>query len=227
MTSEGVLVIDGVDCRQRLPRGRHGIPPELINANQRERLLAATAAILAEQGYASLRVSDVVARAGVSRATFYKFFDDKFDIVLAAQRHAFEALDLTIAAACEAAGRWPAGVAAAVGAAVEFCVASPDRARLLLATGHAQLEPRLGSEGVYLPRRLLERLRKGVPGRPRREEPSALRVEAALSAAISLAGTCVAAQDMDALRRLRPDLIEIVLAPYLGAEEANRIALAA
>jgi AcrR family transcriptional regulator len=227
MTGDGALVIDGVDCRRRLPRGRHGIPPELVSANQRERLLAATATILAENGYASLRVSDVVARAGVSRATFYKFFGDKFDVVLAAQRHASESLDLAIAKACEAGGGWPGGVAAAVGAAIEFCAESTDRARLLLASGQAQLEPRLADEGVSLPRQLLERLSQSAASQDRVHRPSAVRAEAALSAAISLAGSCVAAENVGALRRLRPDLIEIVLAPYLGTEEAKRIALSA
>jgi AcrR family transcriptional regulator len=227
MTSEGALVIGGVDCRRRLPRGRHGIPPELVSANQRERLLAATATILAENGYASLRVSDVVARAGVSRATFYKFFGDKFDVVLAAQLHAFESLDRAIATACEAGAGWPGGVAAAVGAAIEFCAESTDRARLLLASGQAQLEPRLADEGVSLPRQLLERLSQSAAKQDGVYRPSAVRAEAALSAAISLAGSCVAAENVGALRRLRPDLIEIVLAPYLGTEEAKRIALPA
>jgi AcrR family transcriptional regulator len=227
MTGEGALVIDGVDCRRRLPRGRHGIPPELVSANQRQRLLAATATNLAENGYASLRVSDVVARAGVSRATFYKFFGDKFDVVLAAQRHAFEGLDRAIADACEAGGAWPGGVAAAVGAAIEFCAESTDRARLLLASGQAQLEPRLAAEGVSLSRQLLERLRRSAAKQDGVHRPSPVRVEAALSAAISLAGSCVAVQNVGALRRLRPDLIEIVLAPYLGTEDAKRIALAA
>jgi AcrR family transcriptional regulator len=227
MTGEGALVIDGVDYRQRLPRGRHGIPPELVRANQCERLLGATTAILAELGYASLRVADVVTRAGVSRATFYKFFDDKFDVVLAAQRHAFEGLDQAMRDACAAARDWPSGVATAVGAAIEFCASSPDQARLLLASGSAQLEPRLLSEGISLTPRLLGLLQDGAASHPGSRAPDPLRAEAALSAAISLAGVCIAAGDAGALRRLAPDLTEIVLAPYLGAEEAKRIALAA
>jgi AcrR family transcriptional regulator len=221
MTGEGALVIDGVDYRRRLPRGRHGIPPELVSANQSERLLAATATILAESGYASLRVSDIVARAGVSRATFYKFFGDKFDVVLAAQRHAFEGLDRVIAAACEAGGEWPGGVAAAVGAAIEFCAESTDRARLLLASGQAQLEPRLADEGVSLPRQLFVRLRRSAAKQDGVHRPGTVRVEAALSAAISLAGSCVAAKDIGALRRLRPDLIEMSLRPTWAPRKQN------
>ena len=221
-------MIDGVDCTRRLPRGRHGIPPELVSANQCERLLGATAAILAENGYASLKVSDVVDRAGVSRATFYKLFDDKFDVVLATQRHAFEGFDQAIAGACGVAGgEWPERVAAAVGASIEFCAASPDLARLLLATGQAQLEPRLASEGVSLPAHLLGLLRNGAGTYRGRRPRDPLRAEVAVSAAISLAGAHVAAGDIDGLRRLRSELTEIVLMPYLGSEEAKRIALAA
>src|SRR4029077_11603572 len=86
-----------LDARSRLPRGRHGIPQEVIAANQRLRLMSATAAVIVEQGYASLAVGDVIDRAGVSRATFYKLFKDKHDCVLASQRWAFDCLRDTIA----------------------------------------------------------------------------------------------------------------------------------
>jgi AcrR family transcriptional regulator len=69
-----------------LPAGSHGIPPELVARNQRERLIAAVAEACAERGYAEVSVTDVARRAGVSSATFYKQFADRRECVLAAHR---------------------------------------------------------------------------------------------------------------------------------------------
>jgi len=70
--------------QQRLPSGRHGLTHETIVASQRGRLLDAMAAAVADKGYATVTVSDVVERAGVSRRTFYEQFADKEECFLAA-----------------------------------------------------------------------------------------------------------------------------------------------
>jgi AcrR family transcriptional regulator len=46
----------------------------------RDSILAAAKDVLSERSYASVAIEDVIARAGVSRATFYKYFDRKFAI---------------------------------------------------------------------------------------------------------------------------------------------------
>lgn len=55
-----------------------------VAAAQRRRMLAAMVAAVAEKGYVAVAVADVVARARVSRATFYEQFIDKNDCFLAA-----------------------------------------------------------------------------------------------------------------------------------------------
>jgi AcrR family transcriptional regulator len=69
---------------ERLPRGRHGLPRKAVVASQRGRILAAMVEVAAERGYANVRVSDVIAAAGVSRKTFYELFDDRESCFLAA-----------------------------------------------------------------------------------------------------------------------------------------------
>ncbi len=44
----------------------------------REAILQAAKEIFAEKTYATTAIEEVIARAGVSRATFYKYFDSKF-----------------------------------------------------------------------------------------------------------------------------------------------------
>ncbi len=222
------VVLGGVEYGTRLPRGRHGIPHELIAANQRERLLNATAAVIAEHGYASLAVSDLTERAGVSRATFYKLFDDKHDCVLEAQVWAIGHLREAITAAARATTRadedWARSVAAGVGAALEFAREHPGEARLVLASSHSPSEPKLAREGLALHLQLVRLLREGAARCPEASEPGELTEQAAVGAAMSIVGNCLAAGEPSALPGLKSDLVQIVLGPYLGPAAAKRAA---
>lgn len=59
---------------------------------QRGRVYAALADVLAEKGYVAVTVQDVIRRAGVSRQTFYQYFDSKADCFAAAYQAAGESL---------------------------------------------------------------------------------------------------------------------------------------
>jgi AcrR family transcriptional regulator len=69
-----------------LPRGRSRLPTRTVRASQRERLLRAAVAAVAESSYAAVTVADIVRRARVSRAAFYAHFAGKEDCFLAATR---------------------------------------------------------------------------------------------------------------------------------------------
>jgi AcrR family transcriptional regulator len=226
MSYEGSIVVGGVDYGKRLPRGRHGIPETLVVANQRERLLKAAADVFAEQGYAALSVSSVIERAGVSRATFYKLFEDKLNCVLSAQAHALDNLDEEISSACSSAQGWPPAVGAAVDAALAFSARFPADAQLILASANAPSEPQLAGNGHGIDRRLLERLRDGARRCPSTRSPSDLIERAAVGAATSLVSMYLAAGKAASLPELRQSIVQIVLAPYLGVNEAKRVALA-
>jgi AcrR family transcriptional regulator len=71
------------ELRSKRLRPGPGQSPELNAANQRERLLAATVAVVAAIGYERMRVADLVEVSGVSRSAFYKHFDNKRDCFLA------------------------------------------------------------------------------------------------------------------------------------------------
>lgn len=71
------------DDTRRLPRGRHGLSREAVAADQRTRLMLALADSMTDKGYVATSVADVLARAGVSRQTFYEQFDSKLDCFLA------------------------------------------------------------------------------------------------------------------------------------------------
>jgi AcrR family transcriptional regulator len=76
--------MSAADARRVLPRGPHGLSREEVELSQRARLLQAATEAVAEQGYVKTTVADILARAGVSRATFYQLFRDKEDCFAAA-----------------------------------------------------------------------------------------------------------------------------------------------
>lgn len=65
------------DKSRPLPRGPHALSREEVAQAQRRRLLVAMVECVAEKGYVQTSVADVLARSGVSRATFYQLFPDK------------------------------------------------------------------------------------------------------------------------------------------------------
>jgi AcrR family transcriptional regulator len=206
-----------------LPRGRHRLPLEVVTENQRRRLIAGVARALAEQGYAELTVKHVIEAAGVSRATFYANFDNKLDCVLVAHEEAFDRLLSRIVRACAAEREWPLKVKAAIAAAIAFAAADPCQARLLTVDA-------LGSDSALM-RRVIDSnghlavlLREG-----RRQSPAGYAlpevVEEALIGGLSaIVVGRLAEGAASELVDLEPELVQLVLTQYVGAEEAARVA---
>ncbi len=79
--------MSAADPHRPLPRGPHSLSREEVELSQRARLLQAATDAVAELGYVKTTVADILARAGVSRATFYQLFRDKEDCFLAAYKN--------------------------------------------------------------------------------------------------------------------------------------------
>ena len=118
--------------RWRLPRGRHGLPRELVERSQRERLLAAVVRVTAEKGYESTTVGDILGEAGVGRESFYELFDDKLDCMLAAHKILIDDLVEKVGTAYYGEGRWPQRVQDALGVILDWFASDPEMARFLM-----------------------------------------------------------------------------------------------
>jgi AcrR family transcriptional regulator len=70
-----------------------------VRAAQRDRLLAAAVAAVAECGFHGMTVADIVRRAKVSRAAFYVHFSDKENCFLSATAHGGDLLFDAVTAA--------------------------------------------------------------------------------------------------------------------------------
>jgi AcrR family transcriptional regulator len=225
MSAKPDSALEPLELEAPLPRGRHGIPRELIVANQRQRLLAAAALQIAAHGYASLSVADIAGRAGVSRVTFYANFEDKLDCVLAAQAVVLARLRKLIAAAYEEQPSWAEGVAAATAAVLGFAAKAPHEANLVRISTATTGEPELARRGLDAVERLAAAMRERRGGRD--SLALELREQAVIGGATAVIGAKLIAGEAASLPALREELVRLILAPYLGDEEAKSIAAAA
>ncbi|HYM55946.1 MAG TPA: TetR/AcrR family transcriptional regulator, partial [Solirubrobacteraceae bacterium] len=117
----------------RLPSGRSDLPRQFIVKSQRERIVDATAAIVAEKGLAALTIPEIARRANVSHQTFYAIYESKHDAFLGAQKVGMhQALQITIKAYDEHGDDWPRAVAAGLRALLDYLASEPAHAHLSL-----------------------------------------------------------------------------------------------
>src|ERR1044072_786824 len=121
----------------RLPRGRHGLSPEFVARNQRERLIAGLTQALYEVGYQKTTVSLIGQRAAVSKSDFYKHFASKDDCFIAAYDAAVARIRSDVVDACDAvAGEpCPVRVSAAIDALLKLLAAEPALGSIVLVEG--------------------------------------------------------------------------------------------
>jgi AcrR family transcriptional regulator len=208
------------DLRQwRLPRGRHGLPRELVERSQRERLLAAVVRVTATNGYESTTVGDILAEAGVGRETFYELFDDKLDCMLAAHKILVDALEEEVRAAYFEQGPWPGRVRKALTVTLEWFAADPQAARFTLvelSTVGPAFRATFQSEYARFTKLLDEGLGDDGPD-PELARATGLAVGAIMARIYEEVVLGKAAE----LPRLLPDLTYELLVPFVGEEVAR------
>lgn len=207
-----------------LPAGRHGLSREQVVLNQRERLISGLAEAVAEHGYNAVTITHITKAAKVSRRAFYENFENKEECFLAA----FEIVAIhvrgLVAEALREAGDWPREVVAVLRTALDFFSEEPDLAKLCFVesqTAGPAVAERFRTE-IYGFIPVLER------GREVRESERPLpdSTESSLVGALAtLASRSIIGGQAAELNRLLPDFVEFALTPYLGPDEAHRIAL--
>jgi AcrR family transcriptional regulator len=208
----------------RLPRGRHGLSPEFVARNQRERLIAGLTQGLYEVGYQKITVSLIGQRAAVSKSDFYKHFESKDDCFIAAYDAAVAQIRSSVVEGCDSAPgqTWPLRVSAALGALLDLLTSEPAVASIVLVEGLR------AGRGVYdryqgAIESFVAYLRADAPMAPGGCEVPEATDEAVVGGVASLLGRRVLAGEAEQLDQLFPEILEFVLSAYLGVEEARRI----
>jgi AcrR family transcriptional regulator len=191
-------------------------------ADQRRRILAATAELVAEKGYQETTMEEIVRRAKVGYATFYKHFADKEVAFLALLDGAIERSVSDVVDAYEREdGPWADRVGAALGALFEDVAAHPAAARAVLVEAVAA-GPEAAAKHEAALKRLAPLLKPGRELNPRRAElPDSLE-ETLAGGIVWVLGQRLPAGEAAKLRGLLPETLEFVLRPYVGEDEAAR-----
>jgi len=211
----------------RLPPGRHGLPREFVVHNQRERLIAGLAEAVAESGYGGTTIADITRHAAVSRRTFYEHFEGKDECFVAAFDTVTEQLRERVEEAYRAEDEWTAAITAGIEAMLAFLAAEPNLARLAvveaLVAGPVVVERYDAAVQTFLP--YFEAGREGKPKRVLAHLSDSTE-EALVGGMVSLISRRIVAGETEELEALFPDLVEFTLTPYVGNDEAARLAQA-
>lgn len=221
-TAQSGLPGAGMDGRpERLPRGRHGLPPSVVARSQRNRLIAGTAEVMAAKGYANATVADIVSAAGVSRDVFYDHFADKQNAFLEAQQFATQAILNTCAAAYFSVSDWPERVWRALDAMLKLIAEHPAIAHLRLVECYAAGEAAIRSIEEFV-RAATIFLEEGFTYRVENRVLPRLCTQAISGAVLEVLSRGVARGESAELPRHLPQLTYISLVPFMGTEEAIR-----
>jgi AcrR family transcriptional regulator len=187
---------------------------------QRTRILKAAVEVASERGYERATATAVIARAGISRKTFYDLYEGRDECVLAALEQFFAQLAAVVAPACVAQDAWAERLRAALLALLVFLEREHVSGGLALSylVGCGPRSPRLRTA-------VLERARgavgEGRSQRKRGRELSPLTEEAVVGGVLAVMHARLRT-DPQRLGALANQLMWMIVLPYLGPAAAAR-----
>jgi AcrR family transcriptional regulator len=190
-------------------------------SGQRLRMIQALAWILAEDGYHGTTVTMIVARARVSRRTFYEHFEDCDDCFLAAFDEALRRMTEIAAEAYERPGKWSERVRTALEGVLGFLEREPATASLVFVESL-----RAGPKVLARRARVLEMLR-AVADEGRHEarpgsRPPRLSAETAVAGVVTVIQARLTERPTVRLMALVNPLMAGIVLPYLGPAAAAK-----
>jgi AcrR family transcriptional regulator len=209
-------------ARRGLRRGDQNVSRSFVVHSQRERILDAVANLTAANGYASLKVEDIAETAAVSLQAFYEHFIDKEDAFLVAYEVGHAKGQAIVERAFLAAPDWQHGVKAGIAALLAFLGSEPSFAHLgLIDTSTAT--PRAAERsnaGMTAYAQML------VPGMEQAgsQAPPTIAIEAIAGGLFELFLHHALQGRTHELPKLTVPATYIALAPFIGGEEAARVA---
>jgi AcrR family transcriptional regulator len=209
----------------RLPSGRHDLSREVVVKSQRERIVDATAAIVAEKGLAGLTIPEIASRANVSHETFYEMYPTKKDAFLGAQKVGMHQAFRIVVSAYEAhKPDWPRAVAEGLCALIAYLHSEPAHAHLSIVDTFAASPETLEIRGEIL-RGFAVYLSPGERPSSTDFDVPAIAAEAVVGGIWQVLHHYIASNCLDELLEAAPQLVYLLLTPFVGPEEATKMAL--
>jgi AcrR family transcriptional regulator len=226
----GVLGRAGVQSERalraegRLPSGRHDLPRQFIVQNQRERIVDATASIVAEKGLSNLTIPEIAKRANVSHQTFYEMYPTKHAAFLGAQKIGMHQALLVTGQAYDAhTDDWPRGVAAGLHALLAYLASEPAHSHLILVDTFAA-SPEASEIRDSSLHAFAAYLQPGYDHAAKDRAVPGIAPEAIAGGVWQILNHYIEAERTSELPVLAPQLIYAALTPFLGPTEAAKVA---
>lgn len=192
---------------------------EVVAHHQRQRILAGAARVFSERGYRQASVADIVKAAAIARGRFYDNFSSKEDCFFALYDAGAEAILEGVGQACgESTESFPERVSAAIGGLLATIEADPTLARACVVEGPA-VGPAINDRFEKLIGGFAALLRSGRDGDGAPELPETVE-ETVVGGLYWLLYHALLEQRPKRIGRLRPQLVEFSLIPFIGAEAA-------
>jgi AcrR family transcriptional regulator len=193
--------------------------------SERERFVAAFTKAAVEQGYRGIDSDRVARYAGSPPERLALHFGSVDAGLLAAQEAFLEVLWVEAIEACEVVKEWPlrvqAGLRAVTAAMVEASAVARTFTVEAAASSLAAAERQFAAIDRYA-----ALLQEGRSLYPQAASLPAATERTLIGGVASVLCDHLLAEDPGAIRRLEPQLVELLLIPYLGAGEARRIGAA-
>lgn len=210
-------------------QGQQTLVPGRVSEIQRSRIIGAIVQVAGERGAANVTVAHVVARAGISRRTFYEQFEDREACLLAALEEAIGQAAAAVLPAYESRRHWRERIRAALAALLAFLDEEPGLGRLCvveaLGAGERALERRAQCIAA-----LIAAVDEGRTEMPAGREPPPMTAEGVVGAVFAIVHARILARDAAAagaakappLSALLGELMGVIVLPYLGPAAAQK-----
>jgi AcrR family transcriptional regulator len=199
-----------------VPVGRERLPKEVMQEHQRARVLDAAIEVFAKRGYQGTTVDHIVSAGKIGVGSFYALFGGKQECFLAAYRRIVAEGRLRIEEAIPADAAWPDRLLVGLRLLLETIEEQPLAARVALVEVQTA-----GTDALAEHARTLDEaaslLRAGREASPFGDELPATLEFATVGGLSWFLQQRIAAGQMDA-SALLPEVLEIVVEPYLGEQ---------
>jgi AcrR family transcriptional regulator len=199
---------------------RRGVSSSDVAENHRQRILFAATELARRDGYRSATISQITRLAGLDSHAFYRLFKDKQQVYAAVHELYFQHLMANTAGAFFSGASWPERVWEAGQAFTRTFEQNPTLAHVGFVEAYSagpdaerRLDEFLSAFTVFL-RQGYEEASIALP-------PTPVALEAIGAAIFQMARHAVRQSDTLALSGLLPHVTYLILAPFLGALEAN------
>jgi len=195
-----------------LPRGRHGLPRDFVEENQRTRTIAGTIEAVAKRGYAATTVGDCVEAARVSRKTFYHLFAGKEECFTAAYEAGIGEIRRRFVAEFDANRGWEEAIEAALASVLGFLAENPHVARATMVEVLSSTPELAARHHATI---------AGLAPYLTRDREAALTEEVIVAGIFALISQRILAGHTETLPHLLPELVGLVRAPYRQTPTLN------